>query len=186
MMHHMNSEEISSFWEFERRRYATDQSPLVFREVYEHFLAPKLQDSREDWDNGAAEWFYLDNNAAALSTEDGGHDPPWEPWRLDRAVPDEVKTEAEAQAHESWEACRDACLAHGECFQYSWRDGCCSMDRSFKMGKPVRRPDEERMRTMSGWNVDKIKEWMDANDDCEDRVDWPGPVKEAMELAAYL
>lgn len=176
MMHHMNSEEISSFWEFERRRYRTNQSPLIFSEVYEEFLGHKLQDSREDWENGAEEWFYLD----AESTE---HE--WEQWRLDRAVPDEDKSETERSAHVSWEGCRDACLEHDECFQYSWHDECCSMDRSFRLGKPARGADDEKMRTMSGWNVDKIKVWMDANDDCEKRVDWPDPVKEARELAEY-
>lgn len=168
MMHHMNSEEISTFWEFERRRYRADQTPLLFRDVYEALLGPQLRATRDDWDNASGDWFYLDRGAA-------GRD--WEQWRVDRAARDEDKTEAGRAAHESAEACRAACLEHAECLQYLWHDECCAMSRNVRLGKPVRRAKEDGKRKMSGWNVDRIKQWIAANSDCEERIGWPEPVK---------
>lgn len=165
----MNSEEISSFWEFERRRYRTNQKPLVFSEVYDEFVGSKLQNTREDWDNGSDDWFYIDFDS---------EDQSWEEWRVNRAVEEDKKSEPEKTAHLSWEDCRAACLEHDECFQFSWHNECCAMHRSFKLGKPVKKDKEENMRTMSGWHLDKIQAWIDENGDCSDRVEWPAVVRE--------
>lgn len=171
MMHHMNSEEISSFWEFERKRYRTNQNPLIFAEVYDEFFGAKLQPVREDWENAADDWFYIDFNRI-------GHE--WEDWRIGRAAKEEDKKEGEKVAHASWEGCRAACLEHGECFQFSWHDECCAMHRSFRLGKPVKKEQETRLRTVSGWNVDKINTWIEQQGQCGDRVQWPDPVRESM------
>ncbi|CAN8104016.1 unnamed protein product [Discula destructiva] len=164
MMHHMNSEEISSFWEFERKRYRTNPKPLVFSEVYEEFFGSKLQPVREDWDNASDDWFYIDLNRPEYT---------WEEWRKDRAVKGEKKKETEKVAHASWESCRVACLEHNDCFQFSWHNECCAMHRSFKLGKPMKKEAEETMRTISGWNVDKMKRWIAQEGQCGDRVEWP-------------
>lgn len=173
MMHHMNSEEISSFWEFERRRYRTKQTPLLFSEVYAEFFAPQLRSTRDDWDNASEDWFYLDRNATEHA---------WEAWRVDRSPEDEDKTEAERTAHLSADDCRVACLEHPECLQYRWHNECCSMHRSFRIGKPVKRPEDEMERHMSGWDIDKIEQWIEENSDCEERIWWPGVVREAQHL----
>lgn len=170
MMHHMNSEEISSFWEFERRRYRTSpQAPLLFSEVYREFFGPRLQAVRDDWDNASEDWFYLDRDSA---------EHEWEAWRLARSPADEDKTEAERTAHASADECRAACLEHPECLQYRWHDECCAMHRSFRVGKPVKRAEDDGKRQMSGWDVDKIELWIAENSDCEERVWWPEVVKQ--------
>lgn len=168
----MSSEEISSFWEFERKRYRTNQKPLIFSEIYDEFFGEKLQPVREDWENGADDWFYIDFDRP-------GH--TWEDWRIGRSTKEEAKTETEKVAHVSWEGCRSACLEHNECFQFSWHDECCGMHRNFRLGKPVKKEQDTKLRTVSGWNVDKIKSWIDQHGMCGDRVEWPDAVKEFME-----
>lgn len=167
----MNSEEISSFWEFERKRYRTNQKPLIFKEVFEEFVGSKLTSVREDWDNAADDYFYIDFDRT---------DYRWEEWRIGRAAKEETKTETDKVAHVNWENCRAACLEQDRCFQFSWHNQCCSMHRSFKLGKPMRKAHDENMRTISGWNVEKINKWIEEHGQCGDRVEWPDPVKGAI------
>lgn len=167
----MNSEEISTFWEFERKRYRTNQKPLIFSEVYDEFIGSKIKPFREDWDNAADDWFLIDF---------GRTDYAWEEWRIGRATREEFKTETEKTAHINWENCRAACLEHQSCFMFSWHNQCCSMHKSWRLGKPVRKAEDENMRTISGWNMDRIKAWIEQQGQCGDNVDWPEPVKWAL------
>lgn len=167
----MNSEEISTFWEFERKRYRTNQKPLIFSEVYDEFIGSKIQPFRADWDNAADDWFYIDFERP---------DHAWEEWRIQRARKEEEKDETEKVAHTSWENCRAACLENDGCYQFSWHDYCCSMHRSFRLGKPVKKEPDESMRTISGWNIDKINKWKEEQGQCGDRVEWPAPVRDAL------
>ncbi|GAP93393.2 putative glycosyltransferase family 31 protein [Rosellinia necatrix] len=50
-MHHMDSEEISTVWQFEQTRKTN--GILLIRDLYDSLIAPKMQRTREDWDNGA-------------------------------------------------------------------------------------------------------------------------------------
>lgn len=174
MMHHMNSEEISSFWEYERRRYRKDQSPLLFKEVFQDLIYPKLQHShsREDWDNFSDDWYYIDFDRP---------DHQWEEWRVGRSVLEEKKTETERRAHASWQDCQAACDEHAECFQYFWHNECCAMHRSFRLGTPRKKSDDETLRHISGWNLDRIDQWLEQNGGCDDRIDWPELVRAAIE-----
>lgn len=172
MLHHMNSEEISSFWEYERKRYQTKQTPLLFKDVYQEFVEPKLQRSREDWDNHADDWFYID-------FEDPHHE--WEEWRVGRSVTEDEKTETERKAHLNWQNCQAACEEHKDCFQFKWTDDCCSMHRSIRLGRPTKKGKDEKKRIMSGWNLGLIDKWNREYGDCKDRVDWPGLVHSAIE-----
>lgn len=162
-MHHMNSEEVSEFWEFESQRYASTQSPLVLKEVYHMFFEPKLVPMREDWDNHSDDWFYIDSDA---------QDHEWEDWRVGKAVSEEDKSELEKKAHEGFDDCARACEEHEECFQFVWQDDCCGMKRSFKLGRPVKREEEEKMRAKSGWDVAKIKKWVKDQGECKEVI-WP-------------
>ena len=151
----MNSEEVSSFWEFERRWYSAQpisSTPpvLLMRDIYTEFFAPNLQTTREDWDNLSDDQFYLDNN-----------DTRWED-RRDRMKDEKEYNEEEKTAHLSFNHCRAACesLSHEECFQFKYEDGLCSTSKSFRLGKPVRRI--ENKRSMSGWDVAKIQGWIRA------------------------
>lgn len=172
MMHHMNSEEISMFWEYERRRYRRDQKPLIFKEVFQDLVHPRLQTNRDDWDNGSDDWFYIDFDRP---------DHQWEEWRVGRSVLEEKKTETEKTAHESWQNCQAACLEHEQCFQYFWHNQVCAFHSSFRLGWPRKASEDETLRHISGWNLEKIDRWVEENGDCGDRVDWPDLVRIAIE-----
>ena len=169
-MHHMNSEEINAFWQFDRKRHLaqlnkSDSSrPLVLRDIFDEFVSPHLQATREDWDNLADDRFYLDTSG----------DREWDSWRLGRMKDPAQYNELEKRAHRSFEDCGAACRSLGpdECFAYRYHDGACSMSRSFRLGRPVKRQPDEEMRTMSGWDVDKIRAWIQQQDDC-DSIRWP-------------
>lgn len=172
MMHHMNSEEISMFWEFERRRYRKNQKPLLFKEVFEELVQPRLQPNRDDWDNQSDDWFYIDFNRAEYQ---------WEEWRVGRSVLEEFKTETEKKAHENWENCQAACYEHDECFQYFWHNEVCAFHRSIRLGTPRKPSDDVTLRHVSGWNLGKINQWLEENGECNNTVYWPDLVRVAIE-----
>ncbi|KAJ0125242.1 glycosyltransferase family 31 protein [Diaporthe amygdali] len=162
-MHHMSSEEVSAFWEFERQRYTRTQEPLLLKEVYYEYFEPKLVPVREDWDNQSDNLYYIDLDSP---------DHTWEDWRITRAPREEDKSELEKLAHLSADDCARACDEHNDCMQYSYKNDCCGMKGSFQLGKPVKRPQEEKERMTSGWAVAKIERWIEQQGDCED-VSWP-------------
>lgn len=163
----MNSEEISSFWEFEQRFYNSHQTlsmqhrTLVFKDIYEEFLAPKLKDKRDNWDNLSEDRYYLDPSAKQ-----------YEKWQLDRAKKDD-KSEIEQAAHKSFEDCRKMCEEVKECFQFRFQDGICAYSRGFMLGKPKKPESDEKKRWISGWATSKIRAWIQEQGDCTAPV-WPG------------
>lgn len=165
-MHHMNSEEVNSFYDFEHSRYAKEdpkhQSVLRIKDIYEHFVASKLVETRDDWDNLSEDTYYLNRS-------DGRH----EEWEINRAKPADQLNEAEKLAHLDLEHCRLACESVSECFQYRWKDGICGTARAFMLGRPRRRDgNEEHKRWKSGWLVDKIHRWIEEQGECKG-VEWP-------------
>ncbi|KAH6637275.1 hypothetical protein F5144DRAFT_592195 [Chaetomium tenue] len=163
-MHHMNSEEINSFWHFERKQTRKQtKRPLLLRDIYDEFLAPHLNETRADWDNLADNRFYLDPERK------------WSDWQLKRTKKAEEYNEQEKNAHKSFEDCGAACksLGAGDCFRYKYVDGACSISNAFIMGKPVKPADDDKDRTMSGWDMDKIKAWVAEQPPCSDDVKWP-------------
>lgn len=167
-MHHMNSEEVNTFWHFERKKTrALSQSgssrPLVIRDIFEEYLEPNLNATREDWDNNADNRYYLDPDPARK----------WENHQLDRVKNKDDYNEYEKKAHESFEACGAACKSVGkECFQYRYRDGACSFGDSFQLGHPVKREQDDKKRMMSGWDIEKIRSWIQEQAPCKD-IKWP-------------
>lgn len=172
MMHHMNSEEISSFWDLERRHYQKSQKPLLYSEVFAQLVRPQLRDRRDDWDNHSDDWYYIDLERK---------DHKWEKWRVDKSPKPEDRSEAESVAHRGPDECRAACDERPECFQWSWSDESCAMKRTFRMGKPVRRGDDDKKRVFSGWNLGRIEKWTSGNAPCDDRVGWPALVSKELE-----
>lgn len=165
-MHHMNAEEINSFWHFERKQMRKPTTrPLLIRDIYDEFLAPHLNETRADWDNLADNRYYLD-------MESGRN---WPDWQLKRTKKAEDYNEQEKNAHKSFADCGAACKSLGadECFRYKYVDGVCSISNAFIMGKPVKPADDDKDRTMSGWDMDKIKAWVAEQPACSDDVKWP-------------
>lgn len=158
-MHHIGSEELSDFHAFERKQDFA--GPVRIRDIYHRFFEPQLVSVRQDWDNLSDDTFYLDANKAT-----------YEQWQLDRAKKEDEMSDLEQRAHESYNNCRKACLSLEECFQFRYHDGVCSTSKSFKHGNPAKPEDKPKDRWMSGWDVDKIKAWVDEHDEC-DAIEWP-------------
>jgi len=168
-MHHLNSDEINSFFNFERK-FLESHPPgttILMRDIYEHFLAPNLLRIRADWDNLADNRFYLD------LTRPGGRSY-WDDWMVKRMKKDEELNEMEKNAHLSFEACENACrsVSEHECFTFRYQNGMCAFGNAFKIGKPVKR-DDTKGSMMSGWLTERISEWIQKQGEC--KVKWPTP-----------
>lgn len=164
-MHHMNAEEISTFWEYEHKRYSDPslpQPPPVMRikDIYHEFFAPRMQPERADWDNLADDRFFLDESANKHQD-----------WQLNRAKKEDL-TEEEKVAHLSFGNCRKACEADRSCFSFQYKDGVCGFSWAWKLGHPVKRESTDEKRTMSGWAVEKINAWIEQQGECGP-VKWP-------------
>ncbi|KAK0625036.1 glycosyltransferase family 31 protein [Bombardia bombarda] len=158
-MHHMNSEDISTFWDFERR---CTHRPLLIRDLYLHFFAPLLQPQRTAWDNLSDEIFYLDMDNTTHPARE------WDKKLLERAKPRNRLNEYEKTAHRSAEDCAAACrsVSYRECFQWRFRRGQCGFGTAFVLGEPG------ELVVVSGWDVERIQAWVEYQGECE-RVLWP-------------
>lgn len=156
-MHRMNSQDVSDLHAFERE--LEFQPILRIKDMYHRFFEPHLVPVRADWDNLSDDTLYLD--------PDADH----EEWEIGRAHTEGLSP-LEKKAHIGFEACRQACLAAVDCFQWRYHQGTCATSRTFKHGSPTE--VEQRMgdKWISGWNVDKILDWVRTNDECGDFV-WP-------------
>lgn len=156
-MHHMSSQDVSDLDAFEREHKF--QSIMRIKDLYHRFFEPQLVSVRADWDNLSDDIYYLDTSA------------DHEDWEIERAQRTRLSP-LEKTAHFSFDACRRACLSSINCFQWRFRQGVCVTSLSFRHGNTM--PVEARMgdKWMSGWNIDKIKQWVQNNDDCGD-YPWP-------------
>lgn len=163
-MHHLSTEELSSFFEYETAYYASlpDSStptPMLLRTIHDAFFAPRLAPRREDWDNLSFDRLYLNTTDAAGN--------PAKKKKKKVVAEDKKTTEEQREAHLSFEHCRRACEADAKCFQFSFGDGVCAFGESMKVGAPA--PGKGNM---AGWDVDKIKGWVEEHDSCPE-VLWP-------------
>jgi hypothetical protein len=61
-------------------------------------------------------------------------------------------------AHASFDACRNACHAHPQCFSYTYNSsGHCVFVRAIRFGS--RKLTSSGPRFFAGWDVEKITEW---------------------------
>lgn len=168
-MHHMNAEEVSSFWEYERdffqprdnTRSLTTQRTLLLKDIYTHYFAPKMQATREDWDNLSDDVLYIDRESGRK----------WDTFELERAKKGPM-SQVERKAHKSFEDCRAMCEAVESCFQFLYQDGLCAASLSFKLGKPNRSEQSPAKRWRSGWIVPKINRWIERQGECK-KPTWP-------------
>lgn len=162
-MHHISNEQISAFWEWETDYYAAQPpdakpSPVLIKEIYDAFFAPRLVSHRESWDNFADEVFFLDPNAK----EDA-----FVQQTRENALEEEEKRGLEKEAHRSFAHCRRACEENKKCFQYRYKEGACGFGFSMRLGRPVPKED-----TVAGWNLGKIRRWTGKRQECRE-VLWP-------------
>ncbi|KAK4101309.1 glycosyltransferase family 31 protein [Parathielavia hyrcaniae] len=184
-MHHMNAEELNTFWNFERRLLLLESSasashqqstttrnppppsrpPLRMKDIYATHIAPYLNASRDDWDNLADNRFYLDPARNETFAE----------WKRNRNKPAASLNEHERVAHASFEHCRAACQSLGgeECFRFRYEDGACSIGDSFALGAPVRRAEGDAVGVKSGWMVERIQAWIQRQGASCKGAKWP-------------
>ncbi|PKS13162.1 hypothetical protein jhhlp_000505 [Lomentospora prolificans] len=165
-MHHVDSEEMSLFWEFEVKWYlkhksssSTEVKPVLLRDMYLEYFLPKADDQREDWNNISEDFIYL--TRAPTDDEKG------------RMVPDDKQSKFERLAPTSLENCKLACEKKSECFQYAyWGDGKCALSKSFKIGYPTNHEEDPARRQTAGWLIDRIKTWVAKQGGCSNPT-WP-------------
>ncbi|KAI1170449.1 hypothetical protein F4777DRAFT_118614 [Nemania sp. FL0916] len=173
-MHHMNAEEISTVWQFEQTRKTN--RVLLIRDLYDSLIAPRMQDIRENWDNGSDDVCYINPDPDAQERADGRE--------RDHQKKEEERSEVEKEAWKSPEKCAKVCESvisaeHAddkekqrsrECFQYRWHDEVCCTSKSFKMGepKPKASDDDPKAKWTSGWYMKGIQDWIDAMGECKE------------------
>lgn len=157
-MHHIGSEEVSSFHQFEVERNFS--SPLRIKDIYHRFIEPQLASTRVDWDNFSDDTLYFDEMAGDYTD-----------WQKKHRKQDGLNEEEE-RAHLSYADCSQACFAVDDCLQFSFADNVCSTSRSIKHGRPLEPKDGTQEQRISGWHVEKIKGWVQDHDDCGDII-WP-------------
>ncbi|KAK8114968.1 hypothetical protein PG999_007037 [Apiospora kogelbergensis] len=102
-MHHMNAEEISSVWQFEqtRKTECSTQRTLLIKDLFDALISPKMQDTRQDWDNLSDDVCYI-NPDPSVQNRAEGH-------LRDRQKKPEDMTAVEKEAWKSPEHCAKVC-----------------------------------------------------------------------------
>lgn len=158
-MHHVVAEEISDLYALEQERKFAH--PLRIKDLYHKFLAPHLAEARPDWDNMSQDVTYL--NASIAKYDEG---------QVNRAKKDGLSDE-EAEAYKSFDHCKKACFSLDNCFQFRFQNNICGLSHTIKHGKPTKKGDNDAERYMSGWNIKKIKEWIEKQGECDKTINWP-------------
>lgn len=98
----------------------------------------------------------------------------YEETELEKAKTDDLSDE-EREAHKSMSGCKDACYSQEECFQWKYRNGICGLSyRKFMLGDAVKRNDDDdnEKRAFSGWDLFRIKKWINEQGDCNRPYEW--------------
>ena len=170
-MHHLSAEEVASIWTFEQER-GFESGTMRFKTLYGAFLARQLQPRRDDWDNLSMDLYYL-NASTPRSEKDG--DVKFEDWEVEKSNKKNWRLSTEEEvAYESIESCERACETMGDCMQWKYTPGLCILDKRASLGRPANKQTSNGRQWMSGWQVERIKNWADEHR-CEDVVQWPMP-----------
>ncbi|KAL9125783.1 MAG: hypothetical protein Q9217_005062 [Psora testacea] len=146
-LHHMRPEEVASMWEFEREM-AKPGKYILFRDVFEHFVYPYLQDMLTEWDNMCD-----DQGEEVKLPEDEVQET-----QNGTPIPKEEMSKEEKGAG-VFGKCRKACEDRKDCVQFrTWREECKISTNSVMLGwkVPVTRDDHEEYR--SGWIMERVEE----------------------------
>ncbi|PWY80583.1 hypothetical protein BO70DRAFT_315745, partial [Aspergillus heteromorphus CBS 117.55] len=129
---------LESGWDFSKGQ-------LRYRDVFDALVKPYLRTRIEWWDNGAAKYEIRSNNVQ---------------WAQ---IPEGVKeTETWKKGWRSVDACQAACVAWGECVQWSFYEDRCKMDSMVLLGSGIPEGDSRRQTSLpwtSGWMKERIEKW---------------------------
>ncbi|KAI0017717.1 glycosyltransferase family 31 protein [Xylariomycetidae sp. FL0641] len=109
-MHHMNAEEISSVWQYEQTR-KTDFT-LMMKDLYHGLIAPKMQVSRENWDNLSDDVCYINPDPEAQERIDGQ--------AKERSKVADEMNDVEKEAWMSWQNCAQVCATEDVSEEDEW------------------------------------------------------------------
>lgn len=139
-MHHMLPSEISDMWTFERH-FARPNRYILFRDIFDHFVYPRLRDERSEWDG-----LSLIHGAVVDLPSNLFEDK-------------EKELSKEEKREKLWDFCKQTCEAkrENECTQYQISKEECKIFNGVALGYklPLTRDDREDFR--SGWLVDRIE-----------------------------
>ncbi|KAG5929850.1 hypothetical protein E4U42_004370 [Claviceps africana] len=158
-MHHVTVQETSDLYAFEKDRNFTQ--PLRIKDLFHKFVGPTLTASRTDWDNLSDSVYYLNTSLADYAQHE-----------LDRAKRDGL-SEKEAIAWKSFDDCKNVCLSQDNCFQFRFQNHICATSDRLKHGWPTKQENDDSLRYMSGWNVEKIAKWIKEKGECGEQFKWP-------------
>lgn len=158
-MHHMLPSEISDMWTFERS-FARPNRFILFQDIFDHFVHPRLSDHRSEWDG-----LSLIHGAVV--------DLP-----SDLFESKEKELSKEEKREKLWNFCKQTCeeKKENECMQYQISKEECKIFNGVALGYklPVTRDDREDFR--SGWLVDRIEKAF-KHITCEQpKMSWPKDV----------
>ncbi|KAK3723489.1 hypothetical protein LTR37_001741 [Vermiconidia calcicola] len=146
-LHHMDARQFDDMYKFQRAH---------------------LPSRREAWDN------LSDDGRFALDVvpNDVGQ------------VESDVEPNHLVDPHQSYEACEVACSQIEQCFQFSFTQRAirmsngdtesqteCHMSSVFRLGREAQ-PNESKGHRDSGWNSERIANWIEEHRDCGENEDW--------------
>ena len=171
-MHHMTAQEVSQVWNYQQERkrqgikvtHATFtsrnsdpdfplQEPMLWKDVFYHFVKDAFVGSRHDWSNLSNGQRYkpdpeLDFNGRKW------HELP----KIERAS-------AESPAN-----CQKLCDSQDDCYQWEHHDEECKLGHAFTLGGT--RAPENGKPFVSGWKLAKIGAFQQKMKNCTGGADW--------------
>ncbi|MCJ1234400.1 hypothetical protein MMC14_002361 [Varicellaria rhodocarpa] len=157
-MHHLTAQEVSQVWNFEQERRAKGiTKPLLFLDIFNHFVKPSLLPLREDWNNLSFDIEYTPPPADQPDKSYAG-----QKWidlsPVQRSSPD------------SPDNCKKACEADDNCYQWMHHDRECDIGHSVKLGGS--KNAEGGKKWVSGWMFERIGKFRVDAGNCTDGADW--------------
>ncbi|RAK77761.1 uncharacterized protein BO72DRAFT_447555 [Aspergillus fijiensis CBS 313.89] len=144
--HHTHNRDVARLYELEMRWGDVQaRGPIRYRDVYEAMVRPYLRERVEWWENGAAKYDIRSSNVKAVT------------------VPETVtKPQAWTEAWMSVDHCETACVAWGECVQWSFYEDRCMLDSMIRLGSGIPEGDSRRQSSLpwtSGWLTRRVEHW---------------------------
>ncbi|KIX04173.1 uncharacterized protein Z518_07727 [Rhinocladiella mackenziei CBS 650.93] len=165
--HHAKAYEVDALWQFEKEwinktwdRRGPGSEPYLYRDAFEYFVQPHIDDTRSDWNNLSGDQTFT------KPTEDHiNEDNDWD-WKSDEEKQDlwTSLTKIQKRATRSVEHCREACEDDHDCVQWTWHPGTCKLNYSIKLGHAV----GGDLETTSGWMMERIEEFKKARGECDE------------------
>jgi hypothetical protein len=156
--HHVTSLEVDAMWQFQMDWVSKHgwNTPFLHRDVFEHFVAPRISVNRTSWNNLSGDRRFATPDLETHNDDEFGTLQPHE-----------------KESIESADKCAAACLAEppNKCVQWMWSPGRCHLGRDIRFGW-VDGESEEGEEWQSGWMQDRIQAFKEKMGNCKPR--WHG------------